>query len=77
MTDHICIQTYYSRSAAEMDAAYLQSQGIEALVQADDLGGMVPGIAFGEQGVRLLIPKDQAEEALKLLSDSSEEFPGQ
>ncbi len=54
-----------------MDRAFLDSNGIEALIHADDLGGMMPGLAFG--AVRLLVAEEQAEEALELL----EQPPGE
>ena len=75
MTDHICIQTYSSRQAAELDAAFLDSHGIACKIDADDLGGWMPGMSFGEQGVRLWVPEDRAEEALALLSQSDEDSP--
>lgn len=75
MTDHICIQVYSSRNAAELDASLLNSCGIETRIDADDLGGWMPGMSFGEQGVRLWVPEDRAQEALELLHQSSEDSP--
>jgi hypothetical protein len=75
MTDHICIQTYPSRNVAELDAAFLNSHGIETMIDADDLGGWMPGMSFGEQGVRLWVPEKQAEDALDLLNQSPEDPP--
>ena len=71
MSNHIYIKTYLHRHEAEMDRAFLDSNGIEALIHADDLGGMMPGLAFG--AVRLLVAEEQAEEALELL----EQPPGE
>jgi len=67
MTGAVCIRTYLARAAAEIDRAFLDSNGIEALIHADDLGGMMPGLAFGAAGARLLVVEEQAEEALELL----------
>lgn len=67
MTDQICIKTYLHRYEAEIDRTFLESNGIEALIYADDLGGMAPGMVFGSQGVRLLVAENQVEEASVLL----------
>ncbi len=67
MTAHVCIKTYLNRHEAELDRAFLDSSGIEALIHADDLGGMMPGLAFGAAGVSLLEAEEQAEEDLELL----------
>ncbi len=72
MTDHVCIKTYLNRHEAELDRAFLDSNGIEALIHADDLGGMMPGLAFGSAGARLLVAEGQAEEALELLESSEQ-----
>ncbi|MFB0516384.1 MAG: putative signal transducing protein [Candidatus Neomarinimicrobiota bacterium] len=68
MTEYICIKTYPDRQRAQIDKAFLESHGIAAVIHADDLGGMAPGLAFGSKGVRLLVAEDQAEEALALLN---------
>ncbi|HEX9883093.1 MAG TPA: DUF2007 domain-containing protein, partial [Desulfobaccales bacterium] len=45
---------------AEMAAGLLESEGIEALVMADDAGGAYPMLQF-IRGVRLLVaPEDEA-----------------
>lgn len=67
MTNHVCIKTYLNRHEAELDRAFLDSNGIDALIHADDLGGMMPGLAFGAAGARLLVAADRAGEALALL----------
>ena len=68
MSNHICIKTYLHRHEAEMDRTFLESNDIEALIYADDLGGLAPGMVFGSHGVRLMVAEEQAEEALGLLA---------
>ncbi|UCH63329.1 MAG: hypothetical protein JSU77_02420 [Fidelibacterota bacterium] len=66
-TKHITIKTYPHRHEADFDKAFLESKGIRVIMQGDDLSGTAPGRAFGGQGVRLLVPKNQAEQAQELL----------
>lgn len=69
MTDSewVVLQTYLTTELAEVDRAVLEGNGIEVVVQADDVGGMMPGIAsFG--GARLRVRREDAERALELLN---------
>ncbi|MBA7474610.1 hypothetical protein ES707_09964 [subsurface metagenome] len=70
-TKHVTLKTYPFRHEAELDKAYLVSNGIRVILQGDDLSGITPGRVFGGQGVRLLIPKNQAEQALELLKKAA------
>ena len=72
MNDSICIKTYLNRHEADLDRAFLESCGFRVRIKADDLGGMMPGLDFGAAGVRLLVAKGRAGEALELL----ESIPG-
>ncbi len=75
MSNHICIKTYLHRHEAEMDREFLETSGIDAVIHADDLGGMMPGLAFGAAGVRLLVAEEQAEESLELLASMPGTLP--
>ena len=66
-TKHITIKTYPYRHEADLDKAYLESNGIRVILQGDDPSGIAPGRVFGGHGVRLLVPKNQAGEAQELL----------
>ncbi len=70
-TKHITLKTYPYRHEAEQDKAYLESNAIRVILQGDDLSGIAPARQFGGQGVRLLVPKNQAEEAEKLLKKAA------
>lgn len=66
MSNHICIKTYLHRHEAEMDREFLETSGIDAVILADDLGGILPSLLWGAV-VRLMVVEEQAEEALELL----------
>ncbi len=68
---HITIKTYPYRHEADLDKAFLESKGIRVILQSDDLSGIAPGRVFGGQGERLLVPKNQAEQALDLLKKTA------
>jgi hypothetical protein len=57
-----------SRVDAELMAGYLRSQGVHAVVSADDEGGLSPALATGQR-VRILAPHHQHAAARKLLED--------
>jgi len=61
------VRRYLSDVAAEVDRAMLDANGIDALVTRDDAGGMIPQL----REYRLLVPWDQAVEALALLDVES------
>ena len=61
LDDAIIIETFSSRMEADIAAGLLQSEGIEAMVLADDAGGTYPMLQF-VRGVRLLVaPEDEAQ----------------
>ena len=69
LDDAIILETYPNRVTAELAAGLLESEGIEALVLADDAGGAYHMLQF-VRGVRLLVaPEDEARarEALNAL----------
>lgn len=66
MTNHVCIKTYLHRHEAEIDREFLEASGVDAVILAGDLGGILPGLLWGA-GVRLMVAEEQAEEALELL----------
>ena len=70
-TKHITLKTYPYRHEAELDKAYLESNAIRVILQGDDLSGIAPARLFGGQGVRLLVPKNQAEQAQELLKKAA------
>ena len=67
MSELVCIKTYNSRLEAEMEKNFLESEGIDAILSADDAGGMRPDLLWGTGGVRLLIRKEDTVKALQIL----------
>ncbi len=71
LDDAIVLQTFPSRIEAEMAAGLLESEGIEAMVLADDAGGAYPMLQF-VRGVRLLVYREDAYRARQILKDMTE-----
>lgn len=57
------------RHEAEVARALLGSSGIEAVIVADDEGGLNPGF-FAHYGVRVVVGEKDAEEARRVLGSS-------
>jgi len=67
MSDLICIKNYNNRTEAEIVKSLLEASGIEAVVSADDCGGMRPHLLLGTNGTRLLVKEEDAQKALEVL----------
>lgn len=75
LDDAIILETFASRIEAELAAALLEGEGIEALIMADDAGGAYPALQF-VRGVRLLVASEdeaRAREILKAMAEGPEE----
>jgi hypothetical protein len=72
--DAVVLETFPNRIAAEMAAGLLESEGIEALVRADDAGGAYPMLQF-IRGVRLYVAKEDEARAREVLAAMEE--PGE
>lgn len=67
MSDLVFIQAFANRFEAEQAQQYLAGQGIDAMVMADDVGGMYAGLSLGRKGVRLLVRAADEEAAREVL----------
>jgi C_GCAxxG_C_C family probable redox protein len=67
MSDLTFVRAFTNRLEAEQAQAYLQDQGIAAMVMADDGGGMYAGLSLGRKGVRLLVRAEDADRAREAL----------
>ena len=67
MPDLVCIKTCNNRIEAELDKSFLDSQGIQSMISADDAGGLRPDLLWATGGVRLLVKQEDAERALEML----------
>jgi hypothetical protein len=63
----VCIAVVRTRTEAEIIAGMLRTHGIEARVSGDDAGGM--RLELQAQGVRVLVPDDDAAEASQLVDE--------
>ena len=71
LDDAIVLETFASRIEAEMAAGLLESEGVEAMVLADDAGGAYPSLQF-VRGVRLMVAAEDAYRARMILKDMAE-----
>jgi putative signal transducing protein len=69
MTDSnlIVVHTFNNRSEADLAKSALEAAGIDAMVQADDGGGMRPAMAWAGSGLHLLIRAEDLEMAREIL----------
>jgi hypothetical protein len=67
LDDAIVLETFANRMEAEMAAGWLESEGIEALVMADDAGGAYPMLQF-VRGVRLMVAAADEGPAREILA---------
>jgi hypothetical protein len=67
MSDLVVVDTFDSQPEAELAKGALQSAGIEAIIQADTVGGMRPHVAMMGTGYRLLVRKEDAPDAWNVL----------
>ena len=67
LDDAVVLETFPNRLIAEMAAGLLESEGIEAMVMADDAGGAYPMLQF-IRGVRLLVAPEDRYRAREILA---------
>ena len=73
--DLATVAVYPLRHEAEIAKAHLASEGIRAIVHADDEGGLNPGF-FAEYGVRLVVRREQLAEAEAVLTQTTDAVDG-
>ncbi len=74
LDDAIVLETFASRIEAEMAAGLLESEGVPAMVVADDASGALPPLQF-VRGVRLMVAAEdqyRAREILKAMAEPVE-----
>jgi hypothetical protein len=62
----IIIETFENAFEAEVAKGYLETAGIAATIDKDDVGSMIPSLQLSA-GVRLIVPEKQAERAKEIL----------
>ncbi len=68
LDDAIILETFPNRIEAEIVAGLLESEGVEAMVLADDAGGAYPSLQL-YHGVRLLVYREDEARAREILRD--------
>ena len=63
----VSVGTYPNKIDAELAQGALEARDIEAMVSADDAGGLQPGLWVGA-GVRVLVRAEDAERARTILN---------
>jgi hypothetical protein len=63
----VVVEKFFNRLEAEMAAGLLESEGIQAFVQADDAGGAYPPLQH-LRGVRLIVFPEDADRAREILA---------
>jgi len=58
---------YRNRIEAEQAVTILLDAGIDAMVQADDVGGMYAGLSLSGGGARILVREEDEDEARRVL----------
>jgi Putative prokaryotic signal transducing protein len=64
----VAVGNYPNKIDAELAEGALKAAGIEAVVSADDAGGLQPGLWVGE-GVRVLVREEDVERAKEILDE--------
>ena len=68
-SEMIVLQTFPNRVEADMAEGALRAAEIDAMVSADDAGGVEPGL--WTQGIRLLVWREDADRAREVLMGSA------
>lgn len=69
----VIVRQFLNTLEAELAQGALRAAGIEAIVSADDSGGMHPHLQVGR--VALLVRPDDLEEATRVLDMPAEQVP--
>ena len=65
--DLVVIQSFGSQPEADLAKGALEAAGIDAIIQADSVGGMRPHIAWGSSGFKILVRQEDAADAREVL----------
>jgi hypothetical protein len=71
----VSLRTYLIRQEADLALLHLQSEGITAVIQSDDCGGMRPGLHTAS-GLHILVSVSDREKAEEILSRFEKNLDG-
>lgn len=63
----VIVQAFDNQAEAEIAKGALQAAGIDAMIQADTVGGMRPHIAWSSDGFKILVRERDENAARKVL----------
>lgn len=69
MKDPTIVKAFTERTEAEIARGFLEAEGIEAAIAADDLGSEGPGMTFGKP-IDLVVEASDVERARELLEQA-------
>jgi hypothetical protein len=64
--DLVLVRTYAYRHEADVGKSMLEANDVEAIIIADDAGGLRPGLGMAT-GIRLLVRRSDGQKARQLL----------
>lgn len=67
MNSFVLIKVCDSRMQADLLKAYLEIEGIEVIIKADDAGGMLPTLSM-LSGISLFVHEDDLKHAQEIIS---------
>lgn len=71
-TKLIVVESFGNRPQAELAKGALAEAGIEAIIQADTVGGMREHLAWSGAGFKILVREDDATLARDVLTSTAE-----
>lgn len=68
----VVVRSFGTAAEAELAKTALQASGIDAMIQADSVGGMRPHVAWGSGGFKVLVREEDAADAHDVLEPTDE-----
>ena len=66
-SDLVVVHTFNNRPEADLAKSALEAAGVDAMMQADDGGGMRPAMAWAGSALHLLVRVEDVEVAREIL----------
>jgi hypothetical protein len=69
----VVVRSYGTRAEADLAKGALEDAGIQAMIQADTVGGMREHVAWSGAGFRILVREEDATSAQEVLAPPAED----
>jgi len=73
-TDLVVVHSFGSQPEADLAKGALEAAGIDAIIQADSVGGMRPHIAWGGNGFKVLVRLEDEADAREVLEPAEDQL---